>query len=119
MTICNGLEKHGLTCWIAPRDIPYELDWRIAIRNAISNAKAFLLVISLATNSSMQVKREVAMAELIGLPMVAIMSEPVTLSPNLKYFFVGNRLMDGYNQSEEVIISKLVGEFEKVLKDKP
>ena len=40
--VCAGLEQRGLTCWIAPRDIPPGAKWPPTITAAIKNARAFV-----------------------------------------------------------------------------
>ena len=38
-TLCHTLEEHGLSCWLAARDIPPGADWGGAIIEAIRNSR--------------------------------------------------------------------------------
>ncbi len=52
------LEELGITCWIAPRDIPPGSDWTQAIMQAIDDAEAILILATDSSFSSGQVRRE-------------------------------------------------------------
>ena len=60
----TGIENRGFRCWFAPRDIMAGVDWAEAIVGAIAASKAFVLIYSVAANSSQFVLREVARAVL-------------------------------------------------------
>jgi len=57
--VCGTLEKQGVRCWIAPRDVPPGQSWAAAIVEGISNSKVFVLVFSDRSNQSKQVVKEV------------------------------------------------------------
>ena len=44
--ICEALENKGISCWIAPRDVPLGMEYAEAIVEAIRNARAFVLIFS-------------------------------------------------------------------------
>jgi TIR domain len=56
---CAALEAEDIRCWIAPRDIVYDMDFGEAIIDAIAGAKIMVLIFSSPANASPQVKREV------------------------------------------------------------
>ncbi len=60
--VCEELEKKGLKCWIAPRNIPAGGDWMSTIIEAIKSCKIFLVIYSANSAQSNQVPREVAVA---------------------------------------------------------
>ncbi len=60
--ICTTLEARGITCWIAPRDIPAGADWAGAIVGAIAETEVMVIVLSAEANASRHVMREVALA---------------------------------------------------------
>ena len=56
--ICAGLEKRGLTCWIAPRDVRSEGTSGTEILRGLRESTAFLIVLTAASSESEQVERE-------------------------------------------------------------
>ncbi len=69
--ICEKLEFAQLRCWIAPRDISADEDWREAIRNAIRSSRVLLLVFSENSNAAPHIEREIAYAFHTGRAIVA------------------------------------------------
>ena len=57
--ICDFLEAHGISCWIAPRDVRPGKDYGAVIQDAIDQSSIFLLIHTADSNKSEQVKREV------------------------------------------------------------
>ena len=57
--IVQALEKRGVTCWMAPRDVPPGGSYAESILNAIESASCFVLVYSQHSNVSSHVLREV------------------------------------------------------------
>jgi len=57
-----GLERNGIRCWIAPRDIPAGSEYGQQIVDAVKGSRVFLLVFSSAANASPHVRREVERA---------------------------------------------------------
>ncbi len=60
--ICEILEKNGIQCWIAPRNIVAGTDWASSISKAIADCTVFLLIYSENSSTSTQVPRELTMA---------------------------------------------------------
>ena len=58
-SLVTGLEKRGISCWVAPRDVMPGADYAQAIVAGISGAKALVLVFSENSNASPHVSREV------------------------------------------------------------
>lgn len=90
--ICKGLEERGIECWIAPRDIrPGESDWADPIVRAIEEACGFVLVLSKATSSSNQVKREVHLASSADLRIVPVKIEQFSDIGGVLAYHIGAR----------------------------
>jgi TIR domain len=49
------LEKRGIRCWIAPRDISPGAEWASAIAEAIPASRIFVLIHSKSSNEARQV----------------------------------------------------------------
>lgn len=60
--LCDYLERRGLTCWIAPRDITPGSEWPEAISNAIIEIKAMVIIYSQNSATSTQVPKEITLA---------------------------------------------------------
>ena len=58
LAICEGLEKRGLTCWIAPRDVRSEGTYGTEILKGLRDSTVFLIVLTGASSESEQVERE-------------------------------------------------------------
>jgi hypothetical protein len=61
-TVCEALERAGVTCWIAPRDVTPGASYAGQIIHAIDAAKAIVLILSQNAGSSPHVLREVERA---------------------------------------------------------
>jgi peptide/nickel transport system substrate-binding protein len=50
--VCSALEKNGITCWMAPRDVMAGEDWDKAIMDAIPDCRVVVIVFSAKSNDS-------------------------------------------------------------------
>jgi WD40 repeat protein len=82
---CALLEREGIRCWIAPRDIEPGADWGAAVINAIKSCRAVVLVFSAAANTSPQILREVERAVHLGVPVIPVRLEDVVPEGALEY----------------------------------
>jgi TIR domain-containing protein len=60
--MCAALEAEGISCWIAPRNIPPGAIWEVAIIDAINASRVMVLVFSEYADRSDDVQREVGSA---------------------------------------------------------
>ena len=60
--ICDGLERHGLQCWMSSRDIPPGADYQPSTVDAIAAAELVVLVFSSSANVSQKVIKELSLA---------------------------------------------------------
>ena len=60
--LVDALERRGIACWIAPRDVKAGAQYADAIVRAISSARAVVLVLSQNSISSPHVGREIERA---------------------------------------------------------
>ena len=73
--LCGAIEARGLTCWLALRDIPPGGNYQDCIAYAIESASAMLLVFSLSSNNSQEVKKELALAGQYGRVVIPVRVE--------------------------------------------
>ena len=70
--LVEALERHGVACWIAPRDVDAGALYADAIVRAISSARAFVLVLSESSIDSSNVGKEVERASSKKRPIFAL-----------------------------------------------
>ena len=69
--VVAALERAGLRCWIAPRDVTPGAHYADEIISAITGARALILVLSDSALTSKHVGKEVERASSKGRPIIA------------------------------------------------
>jgi hypothetical protein len=102
-----ALERHGIDCWMAPRDIVPGVGWAKSIVQAIGNSRAMVLVLSANANASPQIEREVERAVNKGVPIVPVRIENVAPSEALEYFLSAPHWLDAFMPPLEAHLERL------------
>jgi TIR domain len=84
--VCTFLEKHGISCWIAPRDQVPGLSYPDAIIKAIKASRVLVLIFSSDANKSENVLNEIVGASKQNMPIIPICLEDVAFSDSLQFF---------------------------------
>jgi eukaryotic-like serine/threonine-protein kinase len=105
--VCSIMEKNGIRCWFAPRDITPGLPFAEAIIDGIKGSKVFVLVYSSNSNQSHQVIKEVDRAVHHGLAIIPLRLEDVPMSKQLEYYVSDVHWMDAITPPLEKHINKL------------
>jgi hypothetical protein len=105
--ICQLLEKAGVPCWIAPRDVPHGTDWAEQIIRAIENSSVTLILLSEAANASPYVASEVERAFSRSKPIVTFRTQDVTPGDRLALFLSRRQWIDGWPPPLEVKVQAL------------
>jgi hypothetical protein len=84
--ILRQLERDGVRCWIAPRDIVPGATWATSIVQAITGSRLMVLVVSANSNQSSHVCREVERSIGKGVPVVPVRIDDVVPTGDLEYF---------------------------------
>src|ERR1700676_5122881 len=84
--VCQALEKAGVACWIAPRDVVPGDFYAGSIVNAIDGTKLSVLILSEHGAGSQHVLREVARASSKRHPVLAFRIDVAPMPPDLEYF---------------------------------
>jgi hypothetical protein len=92
--VCQYLESHGVSCWIAPRDVKPGAAYADAIVRAINEAGALVLVLSASAMASEHVSREVERAASKHKQVVAFRVDGAHLSAELEYFLSRSQWID-------------------------
>ena len=82
---CAVLERAGIRCWIAPRDIKPGGEYGAAIIEAIDQCRVMVLIFSSSANGSRQVHREIERAVSKGVPIIPIRIEEVPPTRSMEY----------------------------------
>ncbi len=83
------LERNGIRCWVAPRDILPGESWASSIMQGIAGAKLIVLVFSDHANTSDHVRNEVERAVFRGIPVAPVRINDVIPSGDLEYSLAG------------------------------
>jgi hypothetical protein len=106
--IVQALEKHGLRCWIAPRDVTPGSHYADHIMSAISRAKVLVLVLSGSALASKHVGKEVERASSKGRPIIALHIDAAPLTPGFEYFLSESQWIDVGAGGVAAVAAKLV-----------
>ena len=92
--VCAYLERNGVPCWIAPRDVTPGKNYGAAIVDAIDECDLFVLILSHESNRSGQVAREVERAASNNDVIIPFRIESVQPSRNLEFYVSSAHWLD-------------------------
>jgi TolB-like protein len=92
--VCEALERAGVTCWIAPRDVTPGTFYADEIVHAIDATKAIILILSQNASDSRHVLREVERAASKRHPVVSLRVDQAPLPAGLEYFLNTSQWLD-------------------------
>ena len=105
--LCAWLERDGVRCWMAPRDILPGLEWGEAIIKGINSTRIFVLIFSSNANTSKQIIREVERAVNRGMVLVPFRVEDVPPSEALEYYISTPHWLDALTPPLEAHLERL------------
>jgi TolB-like protein/Tfp pilus assembly protein PilF len=106
--LVEALERHGVACWIAPRDVKAGAQYADAIVRAIGGAKAIVVVLSESAIASSHVGREIERASSKKRPIIALRIDAAPLTPALEYFLSESQWVEAQAGSMEAAYAKLI-----------
>ena len=107
-TACEALEKAGVTCWIAPRDVTPGAFYGDEIVHAIDAAKAIVLILSQNAATSPHVLREVERAASKRHAVISLRIDKGPLPAGLEYFLNTSQWLDASSGDAVRALPKLV-----------
>jgi hypothetical protein len=113
--VCAALEKAGIRCWVAPRDVQPGRSFAGEITRAIQHSKVMTLVFSEHSNTSEQILREVELAANSRLHIVQFRIDDVILNDDLKYYLSTPHWLDALNPPLESHLERLVTSIKTLL----
>jgi TolB-like protein/Flp pilus assembly protein TadD len=105
---CESLERAGVTCWIAPRDVTPGAFYADEIVHAIDAAKAIVLILSQHAAESPHVLREIERATSKRHPVVSLRIDHAPLPAGLEYFLNTSHWLDASGGDPARAMPKLV-----------
>jgi TolB-like protein/Tfp pilus assembly protein PilF len=114
-TVCDALERAGVTCWIAPRDVTPGEFYAESIVHAIDSAKAMVLVLSQRAADSQHVLREVERATSKRHPVVSYRIDLAPLPAGLEYFLNTSQWLDASATGVDRALPRLVNAVGRAL----
>jgi TolB-like protein len=93
-TLCAALETAGVSCWIAPRDVRAGAQYADSIVRAITDAAAFVLVLSANAVASSHVARELERAAAKRKPIIPFRVDAAGLNREFEYFLSNAQWID-------------------------
>jgi TIR domain/PDZ domain len=117
--MCAILEREGVRCWIAPRDLDPGIAWSAGILDAIESSRVLTVIISGNANLSAQVKREVERAVAKGVLVIPFRIDDVPMSKELEYFLSSQHWLDAMTPPLEQHLTKLGKLIARLLSETP
>jgi serine/threonine-protein kinase len=108
LALCAALERAGIVCWIAPRDVRPGDFYADSIVQAINACTVLVLVLSQSAIDSNHVLREVERASAKKRPIIAFRIDAAALPPGLEYFLSASQWIDASGTAPERQFPKLV-----------
>lgn len=112
--ICKFLEKKGLKCWIAPRNVKGGTCYSREIMNGINDSQVFLLLYSSASNKSKHVISELDVAFNSEKAIIPFCLDSEEMSEEFSYYLAATHRIIGYptplkvyDELKEIIISHI------------
>jgi len=113
--ICNKFEAARIRCWVAPRDVPFGVEFEEAIMDGISLSKVMLVVCSDCANNSSFVKKEVQAAVRMEKLIIPIKIDDSKFNSVLSFYLDSVHWIDLMTKPIEEKIDGLVGYIKRQL----
>jgi adenylate cyclase len=113
--VCGALERAGVDCWIAPRDVVPGEFYADAIVRAIDASNVLVLILSRSAASSPHVVREVERAASKRHPVVSFRIDLAPMPPALEYFLNTSHWLDTSAVGVAAALPKLVDAVRRLL----
>ena len=102
-TVRNVLEKNGIPCWMAPRDIPGGSNYTKEIPVAIRGCQVFVLILSENAQNSQWVLKELDSAVNLGKVILPFMLEDCQLNDEFNFLLTGAQRYSAYQKKSEAM----------------
>ncbi|MFT3705110.1 MAG: toll/interleukin-1 receptor domain-containing protein [Agriterribacter sp.] len=107
--IVEELEKNGIDCWIAPRNIPPGASYSASIVQGIKRAEFLIFIFTADSNKSDAVINEIEQAQHLKIPVIPFKLENIPYSDSLQYYLPSRQAINAFNQPLHTAIDELIG----------
>lgn len=110
LAVCEALERRGVDCWIACRDVQPGENYQEAIVRAIRTARAMVLVFSDRANNSDEIKKEMSLVSRFHVPMLALRIEDVEPGDAFAYELATRQwidLFEDWDKSIDALVARV------------
>lgn len=108
--VCEALERRGLGCWLASRDVSLGDNFQEAIVKAICAVRAMVLVFTGSANNSDEIKKEIALASHYHLAVLPVRVEDVLPTGAFLYELSTRQWIDAFDDWDPAM-SRLAGQI--------
>ena len=115
LAVLDGLERAGIRCWIAPRDVPAGSEYGQEIVDAVKGCRVFVVIFSSNANSSPHVRREVERAVSSDRSIVPFRIENTTPTGAMEYCLGGTHWFDALTTPLDPHVANLVTTVRRLL----
>lgn len=113
MAIVDALEAQGVSCWIAPRDVPAG-EFAPALSEAIKTARVFVVLVSSAADQSPDVRNELALASSHRRTILPVRLHGAS-APHLEYYLAAMHAIDAPRGLNPDVIAEVAARVSKEL----
>ena len=113
--VVAALERHGVKCWIAPRDVTPGEFYADAIVGAINATRIVVVVLTGNAVGSPHVLREIERASAKRHPVVSFRIDTVPLPAGLEYFLSASHWLDATVSGIDSALPRLVEAAQRLL----
>lgn len=106
--ICEYLEREGVPCWIAPRDVTPGREYGAEIIEGLLECPVLVLVLSENANKSIYVKREIERGVSAGKLVFPIRIREVAPSRSLELFVASSHWIDAWQPPLHQHLDRLI-----------
>jgi len=115
-SVCEALERAGIVCWIAPRDVTPGEFYADAIVGAINATRIVVVLLTANSVGSPHVLREVERASAKRHPVISFRLDTAPLPAGLEYFISASHWLDAVAPGgAEAALPKLVEAVRRLL----
>lgn len=118
-TICERLEKAGIGCWIAPRDVPGGSNYAAEITRALRCCRIIVFVFSRSSNESAAVQRELERAFDHRTVIIPFHIDDAIPSDAVDFLIASSQRIEAQDGPEEKHYRKLVDAVKRQLCPRP
>ena len=111
VALCALVESHGVTAWIAPRDVRPGGDYSEALQAAIEGCAAFVVLVTDTANKSPYVRAETEMAFSNGKPIFPVRTSDIKPGAGLAFFLKIRHWTDAFGKDRDASLERLALEL--------